>query len=267
MVRPALTLEHPIAMAHRGSRLLWPENTMVAFQGAVDLGYRYLETDVHATRDGVLVCLHDPTLDRTTNASGPVLDRDYAELRSVDAAHQFGAGEDYPLRGQGIQIPTLEELLTTFPDTVVTVDLKAPGIEERLHEVIAATGSEDRVIVGSFHDKRLRTFRRVSHGRVATSAGPRETTRFLTAARVGRIPRVRADALQVPERAGVISVVTPRTVDTAHASGTQVHVWTVNDRQRMVELLDMGVDGIITDRPDVLRDVMQERGKGGPWNS
>ncbi len=240
---------------------------MVAFQGAVDLGFRYLETDVHATRDGVLVCLHDPTLDRTTNGTGRVLDRDYEDLRTVDAGHRFGEDQGYPYRSRGIGIPTLEELLATFPDAVVTVDLKAPGIEERLHDVIASTGSEERVIVGSFHDKRIRTFRRLSHGRVATSAGPRETTRFLTAARVRRVPHVLADALQVPERAGVISVVTPRTVAKAHASGTQVHVWTVNDRRRMHELLDMGVDGIITDRPDVLRDVMQERGKGGPWNS
>jgi len=264
--RPALSLEQPIAMAHRGSGVLWPENTMVAFQGAVDLGFRYLETDVRATSDGVLVALHDATLDRTTSGTGPIVKQTFAEVRELDAAHHFATAGNFLHRGAGVAVPTLEELLISFPDAVLTIDLKAPGVESQLYEVIARHGAWDRVIVGSFHDNRLRRFRKLARGRVATSSGPAETARFLSAARLGRAVRINADALQVPDRAGPMRVVTRVTVDAAHAAGKEVHVWTINDRDRMVELLDLGVDGIITDRGDVLRDVMVARGVGGSWN-
>ncbi len=253
-------------MAHRGSQVLWPENTIVSFQGAVDLGFRYLETDIRATRDGVLVACHDPTLERTTDGTGSVADRTFDELQELDAGYHFSPEEEYPQRGRGVRIPALDEVLVTFPDVILTLDLKAGGIEAALHDLIARRKAWDRIIVGSFRDRRLRRFRTMTEGRVATSSGPGETARFLTAARTGRAPRMQADALQVPERAGPIHVVNERTVRTAHECGKQVHVWTVNDRRRMVELLDLGVDGIITDRPDILRDVMQTRGSGGPWN-
>lgn len=266
MTKPALSGEHPIAMAHRGSQTLWPENTMIAFQGAIDLGFRYLETDIRATRDGVLVACHDPTLERTTDGSGPVVEHTFEDLQQLDAGYGFSPEHDHPQRGRGVRIPTLDELLLSFPHVILTLDLKAGGIEAPLHDLIARRKAWDRVIVGSFRDRRLRRFRTIAEGRVATSSGPAETARFLTAARTGRATRMQADALQVPARAGPIQVVTERTVRAAHESGKQVHVWTVNDRERMVELLDLGVDGIITDRPDVLRDVMQQRGSGGPWN-
>jgi len=259
MIRPALQHQAPLGIAHRGSRELWPENTMVAFQGAVDLGYRHLETDLHVTSDGVLVTHHDHTVDRTTDGTGRVSDYSVAELHTLDAAATFQRDGEYPNRGAGVTVPTLEELLSSFPDVVVTVDLKEKHLEPLLALLLSRHGWWDRVIVGSFSDRRLRRFRRETGGRVATSAGPAETARFLAWARAGRVPTIAADALQVPPSARRLTVVDRTTVAAAHAAMKQVHVWTVNEPAEMHRLFDLGVDGIITDRPDLLNDVIARR--------
>lgn len=256
-MRPYLSHEHPIRLAHRGSRLLWPENTMVAFQGAVDLGYRYIETDVHLSRDGRVVVFHDDGLERLTDGSGRVWDHDWAELRRFDAACRFDEAGDFPLRGRGVSIPLFEEAVAAFPDVLWNIDLKQAGIESAVAEVVGRLGLEDRVLIGSFHDARIRRFRRLTEGRVATSAGPREVAAAWSAAGVGSGPRGAADAYQVPERGGVL--VTRRFVTAAHRAGKQVHVWTVNDPAIMHRLLDQGVDGIVTDRPDLLNAVVEAR--------
>lgn len=265
-MRPFFRHEHPIAMAHRGSRLLWPENTMPAFEGAVQLGYRYLETDLHATNDEVLVCLHDDTLDRTTDGSGKVWAHSWAELQRLDAGFRFAGDGDFPFRGRGVTIPSFEELVTTYPQTMITVDLKQSGIEGLLAEAVARFELWDRIIAGSFRDGRLRRFRHLTGRRVATSSGPQETLRMWLAARRGRGTPIPADALQVPVRYGPLTLVDERTVAAAHAAEKQVHVWTVNEPGEMRRLLDLGVDGLITDRPDLLRDLMLQRGRGGPWH-
>ncbi len=264
MPREVLTHEWPIALAHRGSRELWPENTMVAFQGAIDLGYRFLETDLHATSDGKVVLFHDDTLNRTTDHHGRISKWTWDELRECDAAYRFDPIHHFPHRGRGVRIPTLEELATTFPNTLLTLDLKQSGIEQLLVEVVYRLNLWDRVIVGSFSDARIRRFRKLTGGRVATSSGPRETLAAMGAARLGRPLKVRADALQIPETYGRTRVLTSRLIEAAHASGKQIHVWTVNERADMIRLLDMGVDGLITDRPDTLKDLMIARGSGGP---
>lgn len=258
---PALVHEHPIAMAHRGSMLLWPENTMTAFQGAVDLGYRYLETDLQISRDGVLVTFHDDTLERTTDGSGLVSDYSLEELKELDAGYRFRLDGDYPYRSRGVRIPTLEELATTYPDQVFSLDLKSDGMEEALVETIGRLELWDRVIVGSFSDARLRRFRSLADGPVAMSAGPRETLRFVTAARLHLPFRPASDSFQVPVKQG-ITIVSARTVRTAHGIGVPLIVWTINERDEMRELLDLGVDGIITDRPDLLRTLLDERSQG-----
>lgn len=239
---------------------------MVAFQGAVDIGYRYLETDLHASADGVLVCFHDDTLERTTNGQGQIWQHHLSALRELDAGFRFDPLHHFPQRGVGVSIPTLEELVTTFPDSHIVLDLKQSRIEDLLVAAIASWGLWDRVIVGSFRDSRIARFRKRTNKRVATSSGPVETLRHLMASRAGRTSRIEADALQVPVKMGV-TVVDQRTIDAAHAAGKQVHVWTVNESQEMHRLLDMGVDGIITDEIEMLRNVMQDRGTGGPWNS
>lgn len=239
---------------------------MLAFEGAVGLGYRYLETDLHLSADGVLVTFHDDTLERTTNGAGPVSKHTLAELKALDAGYRFDPVHHFPHRGTGVGIPTFAEVVEAFPEAVFTLDLKEPGLEQALADSIVELGIEDRVIVGSFKDRRTRRFRKIAGEHVATSSATYETARMVLSSKAGRPVNIRADALQVPIRAKGITVVDRKLVEGAHALGKLVHVWTVNDPDEMAELLDLGVDGIITDRPDLLADLMNERGSGGPWN-
>jgi glycerophosphoryl diester phosphodiesterase len=257
-VKPFLTHEHPIRFAHRGSRVLWPQNTMVAFQGAIDLGYRYLETDVHMSGDGKVVVFHDDRLERLTDGTGCVWDHDWDELRRLDAAYSFGADEGFTLRGSGVSIPLLEEVLRSFPDALLNIDLKQDAIEAAVAEEIDRLDAHDRVLVGSFHDHRIARFREETAGAVATSAGPGEARASFWAAMRRQEVQAEADAFQVPERSGLMRVPRRRFITAAHDAGKQVHVWTVNDPARMRRLLDLGVDGIITDRPDLLDSVITE---------
>jgi glycerophosphoryl diester phosphodiesterase len=259
-MRPVLAAPLPIAIAHRGGRRLWPENTMTAFQGAVDLGFTWIETDLHVTRDGVVVCFHDDTLGRTTDHSGRVSSVDWDELAEADAGYHHGRSLGYPFRGRGIGIPRLDEVLRTFPEARLIVDLKEDGVEDVLAEAVTAWGVEDRLIVGSFSDARLRRFRDLTRGRVATSAGEEEASLIWRGSLRGRIPVLPVDALQLPYRWRGIPVVTRRFLRLVHEAGLQVHVWTVNAPEAMRARLDDGVDGLITDRPDLLRAVLEDRG-------
>jgi glycerophosphoryl diester phosphodiesterase len=257
--KPVLAGPRPFAIAHRGSKLIWPENTMMAFSHAHESGLRWIETDLHVSRDGHVVCIHDDTVDRTTNASGPVSDFTAAELGVLDAAFHFDVAGDRPYRDQGHGVPTLEDLATEFDDCRLVVDLKQDGLTPVLWELIRRLDIADRVIVGSFSDRRLSEFRQISDGAVATSAGPRAVARALAAAAL-TTPPLLADALQVPVSARGVPIVTARSVSKFHKAGYQVHVWTVNSSKQMHRLLDLGVDAIITDRPDALKAVMIERG-------
>ena len=251
----------PIAIAHRGSRELWPENTMVSFGGAIDMGYRHLETDLHITADGVLVCFHDDTVDRTTDGSGDVSDYTLSELKSLDAGYRHRGPEGHAYRSSGVTIPSCEEVVTKWPDVRVVVDLKTEGLTETLAEVIDDLGLHNRLIVGSFSDERIAEFRRATGGRVATSTGPVLTRAWLLTSRVGRGAGGEASALQIPTHLRGVKVVNRRLVETAHKYGLQVHVWTVNVVDQMERLLDLGVDGLVTDRPDLLKEVLESRGQ------
>lgn len=251
----------PVPIAHRGSRVLWPENTDTSFQGAYELGYRHFETDLHLTSDGVLVCFHDPTVDRTTNATGRVEHMTLQELQSLDAGYRHGTAEGYPYRELGAKVPTLEWLLTTFLDTSVILDLKSDGLAEPLAATVDDLGVHDRLIVGSFSDARLAKFRAITNGRVPTSVGPTLARLWILASRVGRQAGGPADALLVPTHMRGVRVVDERLVASAHGAGLQLHVWTVNDPREMTRLLDMGVDGLVTDRADLLKDLLTERGE------
>lgn len=258
-MRPVLAGSHPIAAAHRGSRELWPENTMPAFQGAVDLGFTWIETDLHLTSDGVLMTFHDDTLDRCTDQSGQIGERSRSELQSVNAGYDFSIGGDYPYRDERVSIPTLEEVVTSFPDVNFILDMKAPGLERHLVEFILRHSLQDRVIVGAFNDGRIRIFRQLTGGRVATSSGPLETIKVRAKSWARRPAKTRADAFQVPVKMG-IRVVDAAFVTAAHKADKHVHVWTINERAEMERLLDLGVDGLITDRPDTLAEVFRDRG-------
>jgi glycerophosphoryl diester phosphodiesterase len=247
-----------IAMAHRGGALHpeipGVENTLHAFEHAVTLGYEYLETDVHVTRDGVLLAFHDEVLDRVTDATGRLAD---LSAEQISAAR---IREEYP-------VPTMAGLLEAFPGCRFNIDLKSRGAVDALADLIDRTGSHDRICVGSFSQTRLDAFRRASRGRVATSAAPPEVALFMAcpSGRLARrLTRGRVSALQVPHRRGPLPIVTGSLVRRAHRAGAQVHVWTVDEPDEMEQLLDLGVDGLITDRTDVLKDVLTRRGQ---WRS
>jgi glycerophosphoryl diester phosphodiesterase len=254
---PYLDAPLPLALAHRGGafhpEIEGLENTMAAFRHAVGLGYRYLETDVHVTRDGVLLAFHDEVLDRVTDRVGSIAGTAYAEVQEA-------------LVGGSERVPTLAELFDSFPDVRFNIDVKSDGAVSALADFVAAREAWDRVLVGSFSGRRLRAFRRATGGRVATSAHPLEVVAFRlspSAAVARAFTPGRPVALQVPHRRGRLTVVTPGLVRRAHAAGVQVHVWTIDDPIEMNALLDRGVDGIITDRTDILRDVLRARGQ---WN-
>jgi glycerophosphoryl diester phosphodiesterase len=261
--RPFLEGPLPIALGHRGGSKLWPENTMAAFEGAVGLGCRYLETDVRLTRDGVLVTFHDETLERTTDGTGPVSARTLAELKELDAGYHFSSdgGQSFPFRAQGLTIPTLAEVAEVFPDVRLNVDMKQhePAMVEAFAGFIEERGLGDRMLVASFDDRIIGEFRRRTEGRIATAGAGGESRRFWLASRVGltRFLRVDYDALQVPPAMGRLPVVDRRFVGAAHRRGVQVHVWTVDEAEEMRRLLDLGVDGIMSDRPDILQEVLE----------
>jgi glycerophosphoryl diester phosphodiesterase len=249
MVRyPFLDWPGPIAFAHQGAhREGGPgENTMSAFEAAIDMGYRYIETDVHATADGVLVAVHDDTLDRVTDRSGVIGDLPWSEVRKA--------------RVQGSEpVPLLEDLLGLWPDVRVNIDPKHDAAVEPLVEAIRRTNAVDRVCIGAFSDRRLARIRAQLGPRLCTSMGPRQVARLLAVARGLPGGRFTSACIQVPVRRGPVPVVTERFLEAAHARGLPVHVWTINDPDEMRQLLDLGVDGIMTDAPDVLKQVLDER--------
>lgn len=243
-----------LAFAHRGGayhpEIEGLENTMAAFRHAWALGYTYLETDVHATRDGVLLAFHDAVLDRVTDQKGAIADLLYAEVRAA-------------LVGGRESVPTLAQLFDAFPDARFNIDIKSAAAVEPLADFIAAREAYDQVLVGSFSRAHLSRFRRLTDGRVATSADPVEVAAYLfspTAGLAELLTGAGFQAFQVPRRRHRVPVATKRLVRRAHAAGKQVHVWTVDDADEMRRLLDLGVDGLITDRTDVLKRVLIERG-------
>jgi glycerophosphoryl diester phosphodiesterase len=254
--RSYLSQEQPIRLAHRGSSILWPENTMAAFQGAVDLGYRYIETDAHVTRDGILVIFHDDRLDRVTNGKGFIKEWQWEDLRKLDAAYNFNPGSGFPLRGEGLRIPGLEEAMTAFPQVLFNIDLKQPGMEEAMAGFIKRHGFEERVLIASFFDGPLRRFRQLSGFSVATAAARWEVAAFWACSRFNKSLDLGADALQVPRRMRGITLVDEKFIQAGHAAGLQVHAWTIDEPAEMRQLLDLGVDGIITNRPDLLDKVL-----------
>lgn len=245
---PYLDHPGPIAFAHRGGAADGLENTVAQFRRAVELGYRYIETDVHATADGRLVAFHDATLDRVTDGVGRIADLPWAEIR-----HARVAGRE--------PVPLFEELLETFPGVRWNVDVKAEPALRPLLELIERADAWDRVCVGSFSEARVLRAQRLAGPRLATSFGTRGVLGLrLRSWGLPAAVRRSAVAAQVPEAQSGVPVADHRFVRAAHARGLQVHVWTVQEPERMHRLLDLGVDGIMTDHIGTLREVMEERG-------
>lgn len=243
-MHPFLDWPVPLAFAHRGGASDNPENTLPAFRHAVELGYTYLETDVHATSDGVLLAFHDDSLDRTTDRSGAIAELPYSEvsLARVDGREP---------------IPRFTDLMEEFPDARVNIDCKSDHALEPLIAALRRLDCLDRVLIGGFSDARLRRLRRELGGGLASSFGPQQTASLKF---TGRVPWG-GQAAQVPVKAGRLTIVDGRFVERAHRLGLHVHVWTIDDPAEMHRLLDLGVDGLMTDRPQTLKDVLVERGQ------
>ncbi len=241
-------LEHPgpLAFAHRGGTEKHPENSLAAFTHAVSLGYRHLETDAHLTADGVVLAFHDKSLDRVTDLSGQIADC------TADQVAEARIGGLEP-------IPTLDELFEAFPDTNINIDPKNDQVVEPLVKVIERHGALGRVCLGSFSDRRLKRCRRLLGPELCTSGGPVATAQFRLANFGLAASPNKIDCLQVPVRQSGILLVDRRFIDHAHRQGLQVHVWTIDDPEEMHRLLDLGVDGLMTDRPMILRDVLIAR--------
>ncbi len=268
-----------VAYAHQGGAWEAPSSTLYAIERALRSGATAIELDVHATADRKLVVCHDETVDRTTDGHGRIADHTLAELQALDNAYWWAPGADvspgldpaaYPLRGQApgdraYGIATLEEVLASFPDVVLNLDIKetAPAVvpyEEALADLLRRYGRRDDVIVASFLDLATDSFARYAP-EIPTSAGTIATGSFVRAVRAGADPPVlRAVALQPPARLRDSVVVDGTLVQVAHACGLAVHVWTINDEAEMDRLCSLGVDGIITDCPSVLRAVLDQRG-------
>ena len=255
----------PVNLAHRGASSLAPENTIEAFRLAVEAGAGGLELDVHLTRDGHVVVLHDATVDRTTDGEGPVSEMTVDELRGFDAGHSFSpdGGPSRPYRGRGVRVPTLEEVLREFPGVAVNIDIKAgrPGIEATVLGVLREADALGRVLVVSTPHAIVKRFRKVSGGHVSTGASKWEIGVFYLLSRLhlDRLVRPAYAALQVPLRHRGITLVTSRFICAAHDRSVRVDVWTINQANEMRRLLDLGADVIMTDRPRTLAEVLRER--------
>lgn len=253
-----------LIIAHRGGRSLGPEGTLYTFRRAVDLGVDILEIDVRSTRDGHLVILHDSTVDRTTNASGRIKDYTLAELKGLDAAYRWSPnnGRVYPLRNRHIKIPTLIEVFETFPGARMNIEIKdsQPNVISSLCRLIQEHHMSQKVMVASFDDGVLKNFRSACP-EVATSAGSTEAILFYSLQKMHMEAAYspNAQALQVPENYGSLRVINARFLEAAHARNMKVHVWTVNDVVSMKRLLQLGVDGIMTDYPDRLLELLKKQ--------
>lgn len=245
---PYLDAPGRLAFAHRGGAEGGAENTLRAFERAVDLGFHHLETDARLTADGVLLAFHDDDLSRLGGRPGRISELPWREIAEV--------------RIDGEPIPLLEDVLGTWPDLRVNIDPKQDAAVTPLAEVIRRTGSSRRVGIGSFSDRRLTRLRRLVGDELCTSVGPVGIARLRAASLGAPAGRFAAACAQVPVRGPRgVTIVDERFVAAAHARGMQVHVWTIDEPDEMERLLDLGVDGLMTDRPAVLKEVLVRRGE------
>jgi glycerophosphoryl diester phosphodiesterase len=249
--------QRPLVMAHRGGRALWPENTLYAFERAVEMGVDVLEMDIHTTADGVPVVMHDDTVDRTTNGSGPIHSLTLGELKGLDAGYRWSPddGQTFPHRGQGISVPTVEEVFDAFPGVPLNIEIKQkePSMVALFCQLIRDHDLANQVLVASFHQETIDEFRQECP-EVAISTSTMETVSLFVRSKLFLEATYSppADAAQVPEYQSGLHVLTPRFIDAAHSRKLKVHAWTINDEDDMLHMISLGVDGIITDYPDRL---------------
>ncbi len=263
-MRPGLktdffSLPKPRAFAHRGSGCSHPENTLASFAAAHEVGVRYMELDIHQTRDEQLAVSHDPDLERASGKPGKICEMTYGEVAKADAGYTFESPEgSHPFRGKGLHVPTLAEVLTSFPETRFIVEVKqiAPSVIPRLLQVLDETGMRRRVLAASEHQQPLDEIRAAAPD-IPTNFSALEVGMFLQAMVAGfKGYTAPGEALQVPPSYESFSLVTPEIIAAAHQQELEVHVWTVNEEAQMRELIAAGVDGLISDYPARLLRVL-----------
>jgi len=258
-------LPRPRVFGHRGAGGVAPENTLPSFAAGAALGADYLELDVHATRDGTVVVIHDDTLERTTDGRGPVHEQTLAALSRLDAGYRFTYdGHVFPFRGQGVRVPTLETVLRRFPDRCFNIEIKQaePAIVDAVVDLLGKTGTADRTLLAAERDPIMQAIRSTAGDRIATGMSAGDAAEFID--RVARDDwsgyRPPGRALQIPPAYRDVELVTPETIAAAHRLGLEVHVWTVNDAAEVARLLDLGVDGIMSDLPGLVATAVAHRG-------
>lgn len=264
-----VNVTRPLVIAHQGGDGIWPGDTMYAFEKAVGIGVDVLEMDVHITKDGAIVLMHDETVDDTTDGTGRIEDLTLAQLKELDAAYKWSNddGESFPYRGQGIQVPTLDEIFQEFPQMryVIEIKLTENPIDKPLCNLIRQFNMQDKVIVASFHDEAMQNFR-ATCPEVATSGSRGEVTKFVLLGKIflSGFVTPQYQSLQPPydpKESMNIPIMTERFIREAHAKNIRVEPWTVNNPELMRQYIEWGVDGIITDRPDLMVEVLRKMGE------
>jgi glycerophosphoryl diester phosphodiesterase len=266
MRHPYFDLDTPLVIGHRGAAGDVPENTLASFRFALEAGAQILESDLHATRDGTVVMCHDGAVDRTTGGSGRIADLDLADLGRLDAGERFSrdGGATHPFRGRGLRIPSLRDAFAAFPEARFNLELKQPGrtLVDRTLELVAEFDRADRTLLTAADDASMALLRRRLREEgvgAAVGACTGDVVAFVRAAAEGTPPPPEPMVLQIPAEFAGRPLVTPELVRAAHACDVQIHVWTVNEPDEMRRLLDLGVDGLVTDFPGRLAKLVSTR--------
>lgn len=254
-------------IAHRGGRVEAPEATLEAFHSAVKIGVDALEMDLHGTLDGAVVVIHDASVDRTTNGTGLVEDLTLDEIQALDAGYKFthDRGETFPFRGQGVRVPTFDEVLETFPDRFMNVEIKfeGPSIIAQVVDALERHDMKDKVLIASFDATIAADFRAAAPDVLTAFSLAEGVTFFGLTAEQEATYEPPAEFLQVPPSLGEVAVLTPEFIARARHFGLKIHVWDVFGADQMNEIIDLDVDGLIVDDPETLENILEERGLAG----
>jgi glycerophosphoryl diester phosphodiesterase len=267
--KPFFKNDRPLVFAHQGGELIAPSNTIAAFSQAADMGVDILDTDLHITKDGYLVAIHDPTVDRTTNGHGKISNMTLAEIQKLDAGYHFKDLQgQYSNRGKGVYIPTVDDLFQKFGNYRWSMEIKDDNpsgrydeMAKKLWSLIKKYHMEDKIFISSFDQNILTTFEKYAKGRVAISGGRQEVTKFVIFHKffLRDLYQPHVDAFQVPTASSGFDLTDKRLISGAHRRGMKMIYWTIDDEKTMKELIDAGADGIQTNRPDLLLKLLKNR--------
>ncbi len=258
-----------MVIAHGGGQGLFPANTMRAFDGSVEIGVDALEMDIRISKDNILVTHHDETIDRLSNGKGKISDFSFEELQNYNYGYNFvDIHGERPYQDSLINVPALSKVFQKYSKSFMIVEIKDEGergkmVARELNELIIQYNMQDRIIVASFHHKILKYFYRISNGEIPTSSSVKESAKFVIFSKLllNRLFFTKSTALHLPSKVKGVELATQRIVNSAHQKNIAIHYWTINDKEEMKSLIEMNVDGIITDRPDLMIELLEEMGQ------